>query len=153
LESTSFFESYPPEPQEVSVSNAIARMIDGLGYRLYWAMRGLREEECAYRLCADAKSIDEIIRHIFGLVNWVHIHICGRQIERPANIIEQGYETLSALEHLRDHFISIDDSDLQKYRLEDRSFWSFINMPLSDALNHVGQVRILRRAAGNPVEK
>ena len=153
MEIRSFFESYPPEPQEVSASNAIARMIDGLGYRLYWAMKGLSEEECAYRLCADGKSISEIIWHIFGLVNWVYIHVYGRQMERPANIIDQGYEILRVLEELRDHFISIDDSELQRYRLDNRSFWSFINMPISDALSHVGQVRILRRAAGNPVEK
>jgi len=153
MEIPSFFESYPLKLQEVSASNAIARMIDGLGFRLYWAMKGLREEECAYRFCADGKSIYEIIWHILGPVNWGHVHVCGRQMERPANIIDQGCETLRVLEQLRDHFISIDDCELQRYTLENRSFWNFINMPISDALSHVGQVRILRRAAGNAVEK
>jgi hypothetical protein len=45
------------------------------------------------------------------------------------------------------------DKDLPNYKLEDRPFWSFINMPLSDALHHVGQVSMLRRAAGNPIAK
>jgi hypothetical protein len=74
-------------------------------------------------------------------------------MSRPASIIAQGYETLRALEKLRHHFIEIDDRQLQSYKLEERSFWSYINMPLSDALSHVGQVRIMRRGAGNPVQR
>ena len=153
MEIPDYFESYPEEPKELSVSNAIARMIDGLGHRLYWGLKDLTEEDCEYRVCDDAKSIYEIIWHIFGLVNWVYMHVYGHEMNRPKNIIEQGIETLKALEKLRHHFIQIDDNELERYRLEEKSFWSFINMPLSDALNHVGQVRILRRAAGNPVEK
>lgn len=38
-----YFGDFPPEPEELSVSNSIARLIDGLGYRLYWAMEGLTE--------------------------------------------------------------------------------------------------------------
>jgi hypothetical protein len=43
-----FFETFPQEPGELSTSNAIARLIDGLGYRLYWALYGLREKECQF---------------------------------------------------------------------------------------------------------
>ena len=150
---SNYFESYPEEPRKVTASNAIARMIDGLGDRLYWGVKDLREEDCSFRLCEDGKSVFEILWHIFGLVNWIYMHIFGRQLNRPENIIHQGYRALEVLEQLRKHFISIDDGQLQNYRLEHRSFWSFINMPISDALNHTGQVRILRRAAGNPVEK
>ena len=78
------------------------------------------------------------------------MHIYGHQMKRPEQIIDQGIETLVALEKLRKEFIQMSDEELPKYKLEDRSFWSYINMPLSDALNHVGQVSILRRAAGNP---
>ena len=146
-----FFKSYPEAPQEISASNAIARMLDGLGYRLYWALHGLRPEDCDYKLCEGAKSIHEIIGHILGLVNWIYKHIYGHQPERPKNIIEQGHETLRMLEELRRFFIEMQDKDLPNYKLEHRPFWSFINMPISDALHHVGQVAILRRAAGNPV--
>ena len=82
-----FFKSYPEAPQEISASNAIARMLDGLGYRLYWALNGLDEKDCDYRLCEGAKSIHEIIEHILDLVNWIHIHICGHDMKRPKNII------------------------------------------------------------------
>jgi hypothetical protein len=108
VEATTFFASSPEEPTQVSASNAIARLIDGLGYRLYWGMKGLREEDCSYRLCEGAKSIHDIIWHTLGLVNWVYMHVHGHQMKRPKNIIEQGLETLGALEQLRQHFIEID---------------------------------------------
>ena len=153
MEATTYFASYPEEPAQVSASNAVARLIDGLGYRLYWGMKGLREKDCGYRPCEGAKSIHEVIWHILGLVNWVYMNIHGHEMKRPESIIEQGLETLRVLEQLRRQFIEIDDAKLAEYKLEDRSFWSFINMPLSDALSHVGQLRVLRTAAGNPVEK
>ena len=145
-----YFADFPAEPEEMSVSSAIARLIDGLGHRLYWTLNGLREEDCAYRPAETGRSIYDILWHILGLVNWVHMHVYGHQMSRPQNIIEQGHETLRALEKLRHHFIQISDELLATYRLEGRSFWSFINMPLSDALHHEGEIRILRHAAGNP---
>ncbi len=151
MNTSDFFKSYPEAPEEVSASNAIARMLDGLGYRLYWALHGLRLEDCDYKPCEGAKSIHEIIWHILGLVNWIYMHIYGHQMKRPKDIIEQGHETLRVIEELRRSFIEMQDKDLPNYKLEQRPFWSFINMPISDALHHVGQVAILRRAAGNPV--
>jgi hypothetical protein len=148
-----YFRTYPQEPDELSVSNAIARLIDGLGYRLYWALYGLKEEECEYTLCDGANSIRDILWHILGLVNWVYMHVYGHQMTRKPSIIDQGTDTLLALEKLRQTFLEMSDEELTHYKLEDRSFWSYINMPLSDALHHVGQVSILRRAAGNPVVK
>ena len=148
-----FFRSSPPAPVEPSASNAIARMIDGLGYRLYWALYGLKEEDCQYVLCDGANSIKDILWHILGLVNWVYMHVYGQQMSRKPSIIDQGIDTLLALEKLRQTFLEMDDAELVNYKLGDMPFWNYINMPLADALHHVGQVSILRRAAGNPVAK
>lgn len=148
-----FFKTSPKEPAELSASNAIARLIDGLGYRLFWALHGLTEEECQYTICDGAGSIKDILWHILGLVNWVYMHVYGHQMSRKPSIIDQGIDTLLALEKLRQTFLEMSDAELTNYKLGDMSFWSYINMPLSDALHHVGQVSILRRAAGNPVVK
>jgi hypothetical protein len=149
----SFFKTYPQAPVEVSASNAIARLIDGLGYRLYWALDGLSEQDCQYTLCEGAHSIGEILWHILGLVNWVHMHVYGDQMTRKPSTIDQGIDTLLALERMRHTFLEMSDAELVSYQLGDMPFWSYINMPLSDALHHVGQVSILRRGAGNPVAK
>ncbi len=148
-----FFRTYPEPPGETSASNAIARMIDGLGFRLYWALRGLEEKDCLFRPSDDAYSIHEILYHILGLLNWVYKQVFGSELVRPEQSLEQGELSLRTLETLRDFFISVDDRELEQYQLDDRPFWSFINMPLSDALHHVGQVSILRRVAGNPIPK
>ena len=148
-----FFKTFHPDPKELSVSSAIARLIDGLGYRLYWALYGLKEEECQYTLCDGAPSIKDILWHILGLVNWVYVHVYGHQMTRKRSIIDQGIDTLLALERLYQTFLEMSDSDLVDLKLEDRSFWSYINMPLADALHHVGQVSVLKRAAGNPVAR
>jgi hypothetical protein len=148
-----FFRAFPQAPDEPSASNAIARMIDGLGYRLYWALYGLREEDCQFVLCDGAHSIKDLLWHILGLVNWVYLHVYRQQMSRKPSIIDQGIDTLLALEKLRQTFLEMGDAELVNYKLGDMPFWSYINMPLADALHHVGQVSMLRRAAGNPVAK
>jgi len=145
-----YFKNFPEEPADLSASNAIARLIDGLGFRLYWAINELTEEDCEYRVCEGANSIHDILWHILGLVNWVYMNVYGEQMKRPESIIDQGVETLIALEKLRKSFIEMSDKDLEKLKLDNRSFWAYLNMPLADAVSHVGQVSILRRAAGNP---
>jgi hypothetical protein len=148
-----FFKTAPQPPDEPSASNAIARLIDGLGYRLYWALYGLKEEDGQYVLCEGAYSIKDLLWHILGLVNWVYMHVYGQQMSRRPSIIDQGIDTLLALEKLRQTFLDMDDAELANCKLEDMPFWNYINMPLADALHHVGQVSMLRRAAGNPVVK
>ncbi|MFP4581652.1 MAG: hypothetical protein ACLFQ6_13075 [Candidatus Sumerlaeia bacterium] len=145
-----YFRNYPDEPEELKVSNAIARQIDGFGFRYYWALYDLREEDCAYRISDDGKSIADLIQHIWGLINWVHVHVYGETMSHPENILERGAKTLCGAEKLRKSFAQMADSDLQKLKLEGNSFWAYINMPLSDAIHHSGQVSIMRRGAGNP---
>ena len=147
-----YFKEYPPVPEEVSASNVIARMIDGLGYRLYVSLDGLTEEQCALRPCEGGKTIGDALHHILGLVNWVRMHIFDQQMTRPKSYLEQGWATLAELERLRKHFIEISDEQLQEYRLEGNPWWMFVNMPLSDALHHEGEVRLLRMQIGNPAE-
>ena len=94
LDIPTFFKGFPQEPDEASASNAIARLIDGLGYRLYWALDGLREQDCQYTLCEGAPSIKDILWHSLGLVNWVYMHVYGHQMTRKPSIIDQGIGTL-----------------------------------------------------------
>jgi len=145
-----YFATYPDPPADMTVGCAIARMIDGLGFRLHVALDGLREEDCAFRISADGKSIHDIIWHVLGLVNWIHLSVYGEQMTRPKNILGQGAETLRVLEQLRNDFAGMSDERLQSLNLDSRPFWSFLNMPLSDATHHVGQICIMRRGVGNP---
>lgn len=144
----------PAPPTEATCSNVVARMIDGLGYRLHLSMDGLEEEHCTVNPVPDGKgkTIGDVIRHVWGLVNWIHMHIFGQQMERPQGFVEQGWAALAELESLRKHFAEISDEQLQQYKLEDLPWWMFVNMPLADALHHEGEIRLLRMQLGIPAE-
>jgi len=146
------FEDFPEGPKGVSASNTVARLIDGLGSRLYMSLDGLTEEQCSLRPCEGGKTIGEALHHILGLVNWVRMHVYGQQMTRPESYLDQGWATLAELEKLRKHFVEITDEQLGQYELEGRPWWSFVSMPLSDALHHEGEVRLLRMQIGNPAE-
>ena len=42
-------------------------MVDGLGFRYYWATEGLRDEDLAYKPSEEARTTSETIDHIYGL--------------------------------------------------------------------------------------
>ena len=46
----------PDAPENASAGNVIARMIQGLGYRYYWASKDLRTEDLSYRPSKEASS-------------------------------------------------------------------------------------------------
>lgn len=61
----------PDYPAEFTAETTAARMIDGLGFRYYWATEGLTEKDLEYRPSDMARSTGETIDHILGLTNMV----------------------------------------------------------------------------------
>ena len=147
-----FYRELPEHPPGPSASNMIARMLDGLGFRLYWSLDGLLDEQCSFRPCEGAKSIHETIWHIWKLVNWIHASYHGKDSSRPGPIIDQGKHALELIYGLRNEFLHLDDDNLANVHIGDRAYWNLVNAPIADALSHVGQINILRRMAGNPAK-
>ena len=54
-------------PTDFSQANIISRMIEGLGYRYYWATKSLTENDLNYKSSEDARSTIQIIEHIYSL--------------------------------------------------------------------------------------
>ena len=54
-------------PEEYSETNLISRMIEGLGYRYYWATESLNEKDLIYKASIDSRTTFEIIEHIYKL--------------------------------------------------------------------------------------
>jgi len=151
------FYEIPDYPEKASGPSILTRLLDGLGFRFYWSTEGLRDEDYSYRPSHDSRSIDEIVRHIWGLVNWVCISIVDVNFEKPTKIEFVRNSILDMLSNLRDTILSLSDGDLEKIQIEHRSrarpFWHLINGPISDALTHVGQINSFRRLSGNPSSK
>ena len=61
------FRSIPDYPSQYTANTIVARMIDGLGFRYYWATEGLRAEDLNYAPNETARTTEETLDHILGL--------------------------------------------------------------------------------------
>ncbi len=46
----------PDYPEAYTPENVAARLIDGLGYRYFWATEGLTEKDLEYRISEDSRT-------------------------------------------------------------------------------------------------
>lgn len=126
-------------------------MLDGLGFRFYWATEGLRDGDYAFRPAEDTMSIGELVAHVWELVNWVSSTALKKPYAEPKNAPAARVEALGIIHDLRETMLAMSDKELEKLRIRDKPFWNLINGPFSDALTHTGQINSFRRLAGNPV--
>jgi len=57
-----------PEPAtEFTAGSTVSRMIDGLGFRYYWATEGLSEEDLTFKPNSEARTTAETLDHILSL--------------------------------------------------------------------------------------
>ena len=136
-------------PEKVSAGGVMARMLDGLGFRFYWATAGLNDEDYQFSPGHGAKRIGGLVWHVWGLSNWMCLNIFGKEEVRPKAIGEQRDHALQLIKKIRDFFCGLDEKELMDIQIEGRPFWHFVNGPISDALTHVGQINSFRRMAGN----
>jgi hypothetical protein len=126
-------------------------MLDGLGFRFYWATEGLRPEDYVFRPSPDTRSIEELVMHVWGLMNWVSSSALKRHYGKPKDGVAARGQALVIISDLRNTMLAMSDEDFRKLRIASKPFWHLINGPFSDALTHVGQINSFRRLSGNPV--
>lgn len=158
------YEAIPDYPGEYTAQSVTGRLTDGLGFRYYWATAGIREEDLSYRPGTSGRSFRETMEHIYNL-SLVILNVAGKKGNDPATMpgipgnadelrsvtlknIETASKLLAASNNLEDHpilFVSArGDAEFP--------FWNLINGPIADAIWHCGQLVVLRRASGNPVD-
>ncbi len=152
------YRQLPAPPASLTAGAVAARMVDGLGFRYYWATEGLREQDYDYRPAADVRSIKETLQHIYGLSQFLlkalRQEVTGQPgMEAAMQTVRQ--QTLQNLAAASAILQQADEQTLATFTLPrgDTSlpFWYVLNGPLADAIYHTGQVVAFRRAAGNPV--
>ncbi len=144
------FRELATYPDSINGTGVIVRLLDGIGFRFYWATENLSEDDYCYRAVPAGMSIGEITAHIWGLINWIRLHVTGEGSIRPQQHDQIRHAILQNLLFLRNTFARMNDEQLREIQIEKKPFWHLINGPLADALTHIGQINILRRAAGNP---
>ena len=156
------YAEIPAYPETYTPGSVVSRMIDGLGFRYYWATENLREADLAYRPGKDSRSVDETLDHILGLSRV----ILNSAIQQPNVRSEASQEVLSYSEKRRQtlnnlkkaSLVLLKSDNLEEHPVVFRNskgetkcpFWNQINGPIADALWHCGQVVSFRRQSGNP---
>ena len=142
-------------PIELTTTNALLRMLEGLAFRYRWATENLIEENIKFRPHPTSMSIEEVNSHIYDLVESTFRVLGGEKQNKDAlNSFHQIRKaSLSLLENLTIKLKEMGDSDLEEIEKKTSRklpFWYWINGPIADALTHVGQITSWRRIAGNP---
>ena len=155
------YYNIPKAPETYSAKNMAVRMIDGLGFRYFWATKGLNDADLAFHPNNDSRTSRETLEHIDGLVAVVLNTVSGKEVASKQNYKDFSFEELRAItlnnitlsaSILKDSKEDLKDLNLilggQKSNFD---FWYLINGPLEDAVWHVGQVVSFRRSSGNPL--
>ncbi len=155
------YAEIPTYPETYTAGSVSSRLIDGLGFRYYWATEGLRDEDLQYKPSEKGRKCGETIDHIYDLsrviVNATTKTINDPSIEQPEmTYVEKRKKTLENFK--KASTILLNSNDLTDFKIVFKGkegntefpFWNNINGPISDAIWHTGQVVLLRRASGNP---
>jgi hypothetical protein len=156
------YSEIPANAEKYTAGNVASRLIDGLGFRFYWATAGLRDEDLTYKPDKETRSTIETIEHIYEMSVMIRnaatetINTSDQSPRLPFN--EMRKKTLENFKVASDILKKSSDDDLAKYTLKFKQgeklveypFWNHINGPISDCLWHTGQVVSFRRLSGNP---
>lgn len=162
----SFYYQIPNAPTAFNEHTAIARVVDGLGFRYYWATEGLRDADLSFAPAEGSRNSRATLEHIFSLSGVVlnSIKIIpngGNSVDSKTFSWEElRYQTLKRIKEASDLLKSEDHDAMGDYSMifqrgdtqNAYPFWNVLNGPLADALWHVGQVVSYRRLSGNPFD-
>jgi hypothetical protein len=160
-ESSDYYYQIPDSPEAYTEKTVAARMVDGLGFRFYWATEGLRPEDLSYKASAEGRTIEATVEHIMGLTQVLLNAVEGKPNEggeQEATSYEQ--KRAKTLDNIKraSEILKSGQGELGDYDMifvgargtSEYPFWNLINGPIADAIWHCGQVVTLRRASGNP---
>lgn len=160
------FKSIPEASKNYESGNIVVRMIEGLGYRYYWATDGLQAGDLDYKPSDSGQSTKETLKHIHGLADVLKNVSLNLPSIRPTpnqseDFVELRKQTLNYLEEATVNFKNKTPKELAELKViferegkqSSFPFWNMINGPLADAIYHTGQVVSYRRSSGNPLSK
>jgi hypothetical protein len=136
--------SYPQ-----NAAGILARLVDTMGYRLYWALAQLPADLRARDPGENHLTIDGLLGHIRGMLGECSQALVGSS---APDLPEDDIAAIYALaDHLARGLSQVENRQLFAVTLDGRPLWSLINGQLSDILTHIGQINSLRRMFGHPV--
>ena len=153
----------PDYPEDYGSGNIVGRMIEGLGYRYYWATEGLRPEDLKYKPSEEGRTVLETLQHIYGMSEMLLESPRGEPSIRPKDFTQLTFEALRSgtLTNLQAASLVLkgkNKDDINGFQVtfqrgeKQTSFpyWNMLNGMLSDCIYHTGQIVLMRRSNGNP---
>jgi uncharacterized damage-inducible protein DinB len=158
------YATIPEAPTEYTAGTVVSRMVDGLGFRYYWATANLTDKELDYAPENEGRTIRQTLKHLYGLSE-VIVNAAKKQATDRTGTVktpemsyqEQRKATLENLKLASEHFKQAEDLAAHAVIFKRTNgeaefpFWNNINGPIADAIWHAGQVVTLRRIAGKPI--
>jgi len=159
------YHEIPAYPESYSPGAVAARVVDGLGYRYYWATEGLTDKDLDYKPSDDGRSTGQTLSHIYGLSNTIANamtktpNIRSGQSQPELTFEQKRKQTLENFKKASELLKAGGGNNMEDYqiifkrgeRTSEFPFWNLLNGPIADAIYHVGQVVSYRRSSGNPM--
>lgn len=157
------YRELPQPPESYTPGAVAARMLDGLGFRFYWATDNLRTEDLEFKPGEEARTSFETVIHIYEMSEII-LNVAKKQptnfpIAKEANTFPEIRS--KALQNIRDAAEIVrnwSEKDFKEHEMIFKSqrgsaeypYWNLINGPILDCIWHVGQIVTFRRSSGNP---
>ena len=158
------YSQIPDHPERYTSGNIVSRMVDGLGFRYYWATEGLTEGNLKYRPTEESRNMIETLQHIYGMSEMILNAPDSKPNVRPKDFSVYSFEelrkmTLENLDAASAKYRKMESSQFNDSKVifqrgekqSDFPFWNLLNGMLSDCIYHAGQITLLRRMNGNPI--
>lgn len=158
------YKEIPSYPETYTAETVVSRMLDGLGFRYYWATHGLRPEDLEYKPSETNRTIAETIDHLYNLSRVIYNSAVKKPNDRTGsqetNLSFEAKRALTLKNIKMASEIFLKSNNLEEHKVifinptgaREYPFWNQINGPIEDAVWHCGQVVALRRASGNPFD-
>lgn len=151
------YAEIPEYADQYNAGAVASRMVDGLGFRFYWATEDLKKEDLDFRPGKDSRSIAETIDHIYIMTIMISnaVNQLSEEPEEGISMEEKRASVLKSIHNISKKLKSSSDDDFKDFNLKfanghELPFWNLINGPISDCIWHCGQIASLRRMSGNP---
>lgn len=154
------YREVPDFPEAYNAGSVAARVIDGLGFRFYWATDSLRDEDLSFRPSEEGRTLLETMEHIYSM-SWMIRNSTTSSVNSREKV-KMDYkslrkQTLLNLQVASQNLMASNDLESMKIVFEGKNgqveypFWNNLNGPVADCLWHVGQIVSFRRTNGNPI--
>ena len=127
-------------------NDLLRHTVAALAYRASKALRGAPAEFAAYRADAGSRTPAQILAHMGDLFDWALSIVNGKQVWHDSEPLAWDQEVARFFTTLQAFDARLADPAPLGAAAE-RLFQG----PIADAINHVGQIAILRRMSGSPM--